>query len=300
MTITLNGTTGVTTPAVIGDGSGLTALPAAQLTGALPAISGANLTGLVATFSGLSDTTVSTSDPALNTNPSSGVGHIWANRTSGEMYILKDATANGNVWLNVGDGTGGVGPFVATGGTKTTSGSYTIHTFTSSGTFAVTQGERALQFLVVAGGGGGGVDDGAGGGAGGYLSSVVGEQSGGPSTPINTINMTVGNISVVVGAGGAGGGSSNANGNNSSITLAAAVTAIGGGKGAGNGYPALGGGSAGGNYQGVATPLNGTTGQGNKGIAGQSAGRGGHGGGAGQDAQTYMGGIGIALSLIHI
>lgn len=46
MAITLNGTTGVTTPAVSGDGSGLTALPAAQLTGALPAISGAALTGI--------------------------------------------------------------------------------------------------------------------------------------------------------------------------------------------------------------------------------------------------------------
>jgi len=46
MAITLNGTTGVTTPAVSGDGSGLTALPSAQLTGALPAISGAALTGI--------------------------------------------------------------------------------------------------------------------------------------------------------------------------------------------------------------------------------------------------------------
>ena len=46
MAITLNGTTGVTTPAVSGDGSGLTALPAAQLTGtvATSQIADANVT----------------------------------------------------------------------------------------------------------------------------------------------------------------------------------------------------------------------------------------------------------------
>ena len=46
MAITLNGTTGVTTPAVSGDGSGLTALPSAQLTGtvATSQIADANVT----------------------------------------------------------------------------------------------------------------------------------------------------------------------------------------------------------------------------------------------------------------
>ena len=44
-----------------------------------------------------------------------------------------------------------------TGGTKTTSGSYTIHTFTSSGSFSVDGGSlTGVDYLVVAGGGGGG------------------------------------------------------------------------------------------------------------------------------------------------
>ena len=46
MTITLNGTTGVTTPAISGDGSALTTLTSANLTGALPAIDGSALTGV--------------------------------------------------------------------------------------------------------------------------------------------------------------------------------------------------------------------------------------------------------------
>ena len=46
MTITLNGTTGVITPAISGDGSALTNLTSANLTGALPAIDGSALTGV--------------------------------------------------------------------------------------------------------------------------------------------------------------------------------------------------------------------------------------------------------------
>ena len=45
---------------------------------------------------------------------------------------------------------------VATGGTKTTSGAYTIHTFTSSGTFQITANSGPVEYLVIAGGGGGG------------------------------------------------------------------------------------------------------------------------------------------------
>ena len=77
---------------------------ASKLTGALPAISGANLTGIVA------GPTVSASDPAINTNPSGGVGTQWANSTSGEMYVCTDATAGANIWTNVGEGTGDIQP----------------------------------------------------------------------------------------------------------------------------------------------------------------------------------------------
>ena len=53
------------------------------------------------TLASLSDTTVSTSDPAIDTNPSA-TGHCWVNKSSGECYICTDATTNDNVWTNIG------------------------------------------------------------------------------------------------------------------------------------------------------------------------------------------------------
>jgi hypothetical protein len=61
--------------------------------------------------------TKSSSDPAIDTNPSGGVGTIWANTTSGEMYACKDDTAGANVWVNVGGGTGDIEPY-SFGGTN--------------------------------------------------------------------------------------------------------------------------------------------------------------------------------------
>ena len=85
----------------------------------------------------------------------------------------------------------------ATGGTITYSGGYTIHTFTSSGTFSPT-GAGNVEVLVVGGGGGSGVSYGAGGGGGGltYNSSYA---------------VTAGAVTVTVGTGG----SSSTNGSNS-------------------------------------------------------------------------------------
>ena len=57
-----------------------------------------------------SGATISASDPAIDTNPDGGVGTQWANSTSGEFYVLTDATAGANVWTNVGDGTGNIAP----------------------------------------------------------------------------------------------------------------------------------------------------------------------------------------------
>ena len=54
--------------------------------------------------------TKSSSDPTVTSNPSGGVGTIWQNTTSGEMYCCTDATAGANVWKNIGDGTGNVSP----------------------------------------------------------------------------------------------------------------------------------------------------------------------------------------------
>ena len=80
--------------------------------------------------------------------------------------------------------------FSATGGTISTytrgGVNYKVHTFTSSGTFAVS-GSKSMTYLVVAGGGAGGEDIGGGGGAGGLLAdSLTADQ----------------NYSIVIGAGG--------------------------------------------------------------------------------------------------
>ena len=70
----------------------------------------------------LSNATVSSSDPAIDTNPTGGVGTLWINSTSGEVYVCTSATTDLNSWINVGEGTGDVVPFSATGGTITNAG----------------------------------------------------------------------------------------------------------------------------------------------------------------------------------
>jgi len=70
----------------------------------IPACSGAAITNLPGV-------TKNASDPGIATNPSGGLGSVWQNTTSGEMYICTDATAGANVWTNIGAGSGGVAPF---------------------------------------------------------------------------------------------------------------------------------------------------------------------------------------------
>ena len=84
-------------------------MSSSKLTGALGALDGSALTGIPSTI------TKSANDPAIDTNPSGGLGTVWANTTSGEMFMLTDATAGANVWTNVGAGTGDVEPWVFQG-----------------------------------------------------------------------------------------------------------------------------------------------------------------------------------------
>ena len=56
--------------------------------------------------------TTSSSDPAVDTDPSGGVGTIFTNTTSGETYVCSDATEGSNVWKNVGDGEGDIRPIL--------------------------------------------------------------------------------------------------------------------------------------------------------------------------------------------
>jgi hypothetical protein len=198
----------------------------------------------------------------------------------------------------------------ATGGTVTTSGLYTIHTFTSSGTFSVISG-GTVEYLVIAGGGGGGGSwtaqhwtGGGGGGAGGYRSSVSGELSGGGSIAESALTLGVGAHSIVVGAGGSGGSLTN-NGNNgfdsyiqnpSSVDI---VRSIGGGGGAGAQSfirrDGLSGGSGGGAAGGQGTGSiggSGTTSQGYiGGLHGTNRGSGGGGGAGGLGVNSAAAGF---------
>ncbi len=64
-------------------------IDASSLTGSLPAISGANLTGI-------ETVTKASSNPLITTNGT--LGDQWVNTTTGEMFILTDATTDANVW----------------------------------------------------------------------------------------------------------------------------------------------------------------------------------------------------------
>ena len=167
-------------------------------------------------------------------------------------------------------------PFVATGGTKSTSGSKTIHTFTSPGTFSVTSGSNTnLEYLVVAGGGGAG---GGGGGAGGYRTGTG-------------FSVGTGSYSVTVGAGGNGGsGGPIPPGNAGNNSVFSTITAAGGGSGGGAGGSGGNGGSGGGGGQDAGSAGSGNTPptsppQGNNGGVTQRNGYGGAGGGGGAGQQ---------------
>ena len=188
-------------------------------------------------------------------------------------------------YLNFGNTT----VIAATGGTITTDGDYKVHTFNSSGTFAVTSvsGMGVVEYLVIAGGGGSASIGGGGGGAGGYRTGIgfaVSEQ----------------NYTVTVGAGGA----QNTSGSNSVFST---ITSIGGGRGAANsGSAAAVGGSGGGGGRDNVASAAGTLGQGNAGGVGifaASAYGGGGGGGAGTvgasgtSSAGGAGGAGLASSI---
>ena len=85
--------------------SHIPSLSASKLTGALPTIDGSALTGVGSGFM------ENASDPATDTNPANGLGAVWVNTTTGSIYICTDATADANVWTNVGGGSGDVVPY---------------------------------------------------------------------------------------------------------------------------------------------------------------------------------------------
>ena len=168
---------------------------------------------------------------------------------------------------SLGGGSGGIlvlgGPsgIDATGGTKTQSGLYNIHTFTSPGTFVVISapGTANIQYLVIGGGAGGSQ---GGGGAGGMRTNVPGENPGGPGGSTEAAYpLTAGTYPVTVGNGGAGGCPNNGAGvagedssfNTTNVNSKGTITSTGGGYGGKldtNGGPGGSGGGGGGQRQG--------------------------------------------------
>ena len=145
-------------------GQGTLAASALQPTG-----DGSGLTGIASSMATLTDATVSASDPSVTSNPASGVGHVWVNSTSGETYVLTNATANANVWTNIGEGTGAVEPVQELLIVSQANESNTNVDIT--GTYTVPSGPNTITIFGVAGGGssafGKNNDHGSSGGGGG-------------------------------------------------------------------------------------------------------------------------------------
>jgi len=168
---------------------------------------------------------------------------------------------------------------VATGGTITTCGDYKIHTFTSPGTFCISQagnpagGGDTVDYLVVAGGGGAGgsspawVMTGAGGAGGFRASSTTYTIGCAPAAPltacVSALTVTATGYPITVGGGGAGGPGPIAGvGTQGSNSVFSTITSTGGGHG-GVYNPAPGGNGGSGGGGGSGLPAGGSGGTGN-------------------------------------
>jgi hypothetical protein len=210
-----------------------------------------------------------------------------ANPVAGDVYyntvekVIKNY--DGENWAQMSN------TFSATGGSVSTVGSYILHTFTSSGSFIVTNGSINANILVVAGGGAGGAGGGQNGGGGGGAGGVIMHPS---------YTLTPGTFSVTVGDGGTAGPALGPNGQDSSFNTL--VAKGGGGGGANGGTAASDGGSGGGrgrdqggDYGDATQPSqngdSGIYGFGTRGGAGAGGGCQSGGGGGGAGGQGYDG-----------
>ncbi len=285
-------------------------------------MSGANL---VVNFTQTSDSINTNVTVAASSDTSATVtvpSAVYNNVTVGNAVSLKVTNADGVISgvLNT------TAVALPSGGTITTSGSYRIHTFNSSGTFATGGYAGNVEYLVLGGGAGGGIQHGGGGGAGGYRTNVSGQSSGGGASAESAYAVTASqNITVTVGAGGAGvttlssmGGLRGASGGNS---VFGTITSLGGGGGTsmatGNNTGNSGGSGGGGALDatgggGTSAGGAGTSGQGyaggtNNGYTNNNYGGGGGGGGAGgvgedapADGSAYNagdGGVGVSSNI---
>ena len=231
-------------------------------------------------------------------------------------FVYVDSTKG---WVNVQNAeateTGLTGFIMATGGTITTCGNDTIHTFTGPGTFCVQNiadvaANNQVSYMVVAGGG----SHGGGGGGGGFRedSSPTAPYTASPLEGAGAITVTATAFPITVGAGGTGGSNPSSQGGDSVFST---ITSNGGGVGGSYGIsmqPYTAGGSGGGGGGGPACQA-GASGntppvsppQGNNGGNGVAGSRlvGGGGGGASAAGTAATpsgagaGGAGIATSI---
>jgi hypothetical protein len=200
-------------------------------------------------------------------------GMIRFNKNVGKIQVH-----NGSAWLTIG----GVS---ATGGTVSRADGYTIHTFTSSGTFTVNSGGD-MEYLVVAGGGGGGYDGGGGGGGGGVLTGTL-------------TAVTPDSYTITRGGGGAAATEVGSKGGNGSNSTAFNLTALGGGGGGSKSASGNSGGSGGGGGHPSAAGGQGQPGQGSNGGSSSTTGGGGGGGAGGVGGNSVIntssgnGGVGL-------
>lgn len=176
-----------------------------------------------------------------------------------------------------------IGVYTSTGGTVATSGPFTTHTFTSSGTFAIST-STTLSLTILGGGGGGSGSN-----------TVRGSGGGSGYTTSTTTIISSSTVSVVIGSGGAGSTITAPDGGSSSF---GSFTANGGQGGQSSSAGA--GGSGGGGYglyviggAGGSAGANGTTATGNGGTGGGNATSSGAGGGGGSGGTVAVGGTGV-------
>ena len=249
-----------------------------------------NMIGGESKVVGLTSTTATARDAGITT------------ATGSIVYVpdvgLQVYTGNVAGWKTIADTDASLNTVTATGGSVTTIGGYKVHTFTSSGTFVISEGEGNIEYLVIAGGGAGSkahtTNTCGGGGAGGYRTNVPGQNSGGGGSSEPAMNLGPGTYTVTVGGGGTlNAPPGNTLGTNGSNSVFYNITSTGGGRGggepaqgtAGNGGSGGGGGShnsGNGNYPGGT----GTTNQGYRGGNCNGAGPGAGGGGGGGAAQN--------------
>lgn len=282
--------------------SGTTVYPALTPTGGCPAAPGAptvSFTASPTTVSSGGSSTLNWTVTGANSCTASGAWSGSQNASGGsqstgalassQTYNLSCSNTNGTT---VRSATVSVVVGCNSTGVYTTSGAYTIVTFTCSGPFVPPTGVSSVDYLIVGGGAGGGSGSNRGGGGGG--GEVVGAQN---------MSVIAGNTyNIVVGTGGLGTTGTGNDGLSSSFNGVTAHGGSGGGGGETDGRSGTiggGGGSFDGNYYasgGVGSVHNGGAGDMNAGGGGGGAG--GNGGHAGGFNQAGNGGIGLNIPYI--